>query len=62
MPTDNDHDTDITLKDNPAYATTTNNTVSVDDDTLYTYASYNSSNLHVYSTILDPYQVNIEYI
>ena len=60
MPTDDDHDTDITLKDNPAYATTTNNTLSVDDDTLYMYASYNSSNL--YSTILDPNQVNIEYI
>ena len=60
MPTDDDHDTDITLKDNSAYATTTNNTVSVDDDTLYMYASYNSSNL--YSTILNPNQVNIEYI
>ena len=49
-----------TLQDNPAYATTTNNTLSVNDDTLYTYASYNSSNL--YSTIMNPNQVNNEYI
>ncbi|XP_019862378.1 PREDICTED: uncharacterized protein LOC109591002 [Amphimedon queenslandica] len=66
--TNDDHDTNIdTLKDNPAYVTTTgstfrsttlldnpaytstSNTVPVDDDTLYTYASNNSSNL--YSTI-----------
>ena len=49
-----------TLQDNPAYATTTSNPVSVDDDTLYMYASYNSSNL--YSTIMNPNQVNNVYI
>ena len=47
-----------TLQDNPAY-TSTNNTVSVNDDTLYMYASYNSSNL--YSTILNPNEINNEY-
>ena len=75
--TNDDRDTNIdTLQDNPAYASTTgtisgsttlqdnpayaNNTLSVDDDTLYMYASYNSSNL--YSTIMNPNQVNNVYI
>ena len=42
-----------TLQDDPAYASISN-TVPVDDDTLYTYARKNSSNL--YSAIMNPNQ------